>query len=214
MSENLSLDDFKFEFDKYYSSNDKSHGDLHILRVIGTAEIIMKSLSNNPRDYDYDIVLTACVLHDICRLTEVDDHALEGSILARNILEERKILKPYQIDKVCSAIETHRYSSKIKPTCIEGFILQDSDRMDSLGPVGITRAIEYSLNHGIPIFDPNIKPKQIYEGNSSTAINNIIEKQSKIKIDNFHFSKSKELAKEYSNFTKLFLKLYLKSYNK
>jgi len=211
MSNNLTIDDFKDLIKGGYSQD--GHRADHITNVYNYAIRIYNSISdpnhlNYPGvyiteynqfsiDVDRDVVVASSILHDICRATEIEDHAIEGAIWARDYLHASGILPDEaQREKVYGAILTHRYSRGLKATSIEGEILQDADRLDSLGSNGIIRCLSYSIKHNIPIHDKNIKPVNFYnsESKSTTAINHLIEKQLSIKPESFHFEFSRNIA--------------------
>ena len=211
MGRPLVFNNFKEIFDKYYDKVDNGHRGDHVKRVLKNAQRIAKTI----KDCDHDVVLVNCLFHDICRATEIDDHAVEGAVLARELLKDHHILTPDQIDNICDSIETHRFSRGKVARTIEGKILQDADRLDSIGPIGIVRTLQYSIKKGKPIYDQNIPPAEVYNKNTprTTAINHIIEKQMSIRIDTFNFPKSQIMAKEHISLTKKFVELYVDAMN-
>ena len=220
--------------EKFYSGKD--HRIDHVLRVLSNSikiyhgEIASGYVTTNFRRFHnneqtkYKIsspcineenkLMAASLLHDVCRSIEKIDHAEEGAILAREILEFNfgRFFNGNDIGEICEAIRTHRYSKKLKASSFIGAILQDADRLDSIGSLAITRCLEYSFHHNIPIYDPQIKPRDEYiseVGQNTTAINHLIEKNSKIKPESFNTNTAKGIAITDCNFVNLFINTYV-----
>ncbi len=102
-------------------------------------------ISENMKNVDLEVLKYASLLHDIARIEEDNDntgktdHALLGAEQAREILTKLGKNKDF-IDKVSSAIRTHRYRNGLIPETIEGKILYDADKLDVIGMIGICRS--------------------------------------------------------------------------
>jgi len=88
------------------------------------------------------LVLSAVLLHDIVSFPKSDKRSKNSSI--ESAKKAKTILKKYdftsdEITIVCDAISEHSFSQKKIPNTIEGKILQDADRLDALGAIGIAR---------------------------------------------------------------------------
>ncbi|MCU0847216.1 MAG: HD domain-containing protein [Spirochaetes bacterium] len=121
-----------------------SHGWDHVMRVLNIAERIAQTEAGS----DIFIVRVAAILHDIARKLEDSDggktcHAEAGSIMAREFLLECG-LDGGKTDRICSCILTHRFRDDRMPASIEGRIIFDADKLDSIGAVGIGRAFLFS----------------------------------------------------------------------
>jgi uncharacterized protein len=132
---------------------------------------------------DLEVVKAAALLHDIARAMEdegkIDDHATEGAKMAERILEEVNFPED-RIDNVIYCIETHRFKKSIVPESLEAKILQDADRLDMIGAIGIARVFARAGWSNIPMHDPSVVPKERYEGKSLTAINQDRNKRKKV----------------------------------
>ncbi len=119
------------------ANNDPAHDFEHVLRVYDNAEnICMKE------KVEKKLVLTATLLHDIVSFPKTDKRSKTSS--TKSAVKAKKILQKldYSIDEIkiiTDAIESHSFSKNKKPTTIEGKILQDADRLDALGAIGIAR---------------------------------------------------------------------------
>ncbi len=102
------------------------------------------------------VVLAACLLHDIVHLEKNDPRRAAASRLAaekaRTILAELGFAVD-RADAVAHAIEAHSYSAGIPPRTIEAKILQDADRIEALGALGIARLFYVAGRMGIRLFD-------------------------------------------------------------
>lgn len=187
------------------SHHDKSHVErvYHLAVRMATEE-----------NADLDVVRAAVLLHDIARAMEdegrIEDHATEGAKMARNILEEVNFPKE-KIDKVIHCIETHRFRKAVVPESLEAKILQDADRLDIIGAIGLARVFTRGGWSNLPMYDPSIPPKEEYDGKSLTAVNHIYEKILKVK-DTFNTETAKVIAKERHKFVLQFLERFLKEW--
>jgi uncharacterized protein len=117
--------------------NDPAHDFDHIMRVYKNAQQIIKKEKVNEK-----LVLSAVLLHDIVSFSKSDKRSKNSSI--ESAKKAKTILKKYdfaldEIIIVCDAISEHSFSQKKIPKTIEGKILQDADRLDALGAIGIAR---------------------------------------------------------------------------
>ncbi|MBX5326845.1 HD domain-containing protein [Candidatus Bathyarchaeota archaeon A05DMB-4] len=206
------LDDAFFETlrqrsEKFFrlSHHDKSH----VERVYNLALRIARE-----ENADVDVVKAAVLLHDIARAMEdegkIDDHAAEGAKMAREILDEIGFPKE-KIGEVIHCIEVHRFRKGMKAETLEAKILQDADRLDIIGAVGIARVFTRGGWSNIPIHDPAIKPKERYDGKSETSVNHIYEKILKVK-GTFNTETARRIAEERHEFVKTFLERLLKEW--
>lgn len=84
------------------------------------------------------------------------------------------------------------------PTSLEGKIVQDADRLEAIGAIGIARCFAYNGHKGNPIYDPMVKPKLFdsfnsYKKHSSSAINHFYEKLLLLK-DRMNTPQAKKIA--------------------
>jgi uncharacterized protein len=185
------------------------HSKSHVERVYNLAIRIARE-----ENADLDVVKAAALLHDIARALEdegkIEDHTVEGAKMARKVLEEVNFPKE-KVNNVIHCIEVHRFKKGIKAETLEAKILQDADRLDIIGAIGIARVFSRGGWENMPIHDPSIPPKKRYDGRSLTSVNHIYEKNLKVK-DTLNTATAKEIAKERHKFVKLFLERFLKEW--
>ncbi len=118
--------------------NDPAHDYDHIMRVYKNAEKLCKKENASKK-----LVLTAALLHDIVSYPKSDKRSKNSSIesakKAQSILKKHNF-SPEDISIISDAIKDHSYSRNKIPKTIEGKILQDADRLDAIGAIGIARA--------------------------------------------------------------------------
>ena len=139
------LDSIKNEIIKIMD-NDPAHDFDHIMRVYTNAKKIVKE-----EKADEKLVLSAVLLHDIVSYPKSSKRSKFSSIDSAK--KSKIILKKYgfsekEITIVSDAIKDHSFSQNKVPETLEGKILQDADRLDALGAIGIARvfATSGSLN--------------------------------------------------------------------
>jgi uncharacterized protein len=117
--------------------NDPAHDFEHIMRVFKNAQKICKNENVTEK-----LVLSAVLLHDIVSYPKSDKRSKSSSI--KSAKESKKILKKFnftqeEIQIISDAIRDHSFSRNKIPTTLEGKILQDADRLDAIGAIGIAR---------------------------------------------------------------------------
>jgi len=188
-----------------------SHHDWsHVERVYNMAVRIAKE-----EGADLDVVKAAVLLHDIARALEdegkIEDHAKESARMAKKILKEVNFPKE-KTTKAVHCIEAHRFRKGLKTESLEAKILQDADRLDIIGAIGLARVFTRGGWSNQPIYDLRIPPKKKYDGKSLTAVNHIYEKILKVK-DTINTKTAKRMAKERHTFVEQFLERLLKEWN-
>ncbi|MDA0756872.1 MAG: HD domain-containing protein [Crenarchaeota archaeon] len=130
-------------------NNDPAHDLEHIMRVYRNAEKICKTENGNKK-----LVLSAVLLHDIVKTKNRKDSAIKSAKLSEKILKENNFFDD-EIRIISDAIKEHSFSKGKIPSSIEGKILQDADRLDAIGAVGLARVFSFSGSNNRPFYDPN-----------------------------------------------------------
>lgn len=138
---------------KNWLHDDKAHDIAHLRRVWMSATHIMQ---DTPADAM--VVLTACYFHDIVNLPKNHPERHLASTYAAE--ETRRILQrdfpdfPVALtDRVAHAVQAHSFSACIVPQTLEAKIVQDADRLESLGAIGLARVFYTAGVLGRPLFD-------------------------------------------------------------
>lgn len=130
-------------------ARDASHDEAHVLRVWRAARRIQAAEGG-----DLEVVAAACILHD-CEQVEKSSprRSLASRLSARRAsgILEGIGWAPGRVEAACHAIEAHSYSARIEPLTLEARIVQDADRLDSLGMVGVARCLMTGERIGRPL---------------------------------------------------------------
>ena len=130
------LDSIKNEV-KEIMDNDSAHDFEHIMRVYKNAQKMCKKEKANEK-----LVLSAALLHDIVSYPKSDKRSKISSI--ESAKKSKTILKKYDFSEeeiiiISDAIRDHSFSQNKTPSTLEGKILQDADRLDAIGAIGLAR---------------------------------------------------------------------------
>ncbi|MBK1664646.1 hydrolase [Rhodospirillum rubrum] len=137
-------------------NGDRSHDLAHAKRVLRTALALADSVEDQGEGpVDRLVVTAAAYLHDIVAIEKNDPRRSLASRLsaakAREILRDLDFPAESQ-DGVAHAIEAHSFSAGIAPRSLEARILQDADRMESLGAIGLARTFYVAGRLGSALF--------------------------------------------------------------
>jgi len=118
--------------------DDGSHDLSHIQRVWRNAA----SIARTELGVDTELLLAAVILHDCVAVEKDSPLRSQASRLAAE--RSRELIRGYgwtpaRVDALAHAIATHSYSSGLRPETLEACILQDADRLDAIGAVGVAR---------------------------------------------------------------------------
>ena len=162
---------------EFFSKDSSGHDATHTIRVYQLATKIAKQ-----EKADILIVQLAALLHDVddIKLSPKTHSTKKNAV---DFMIENKV-KPEIIEKVCKIIDEVSFvgTDSVVPESTEGKCVQDADRLDAMGAIGIARTFAYGGSKGRRIHDPDIKPmtnrnKADYNQNhNSTSINHFYEK--------------------------------------
>ena len=192
------------KFENEYSGHDW----FHTLRVFKTATRIAEA-----EGADLVAVQLAALLHDVddrkLSPETYEDKANARSFLSANNVEESRICEICRIIGEVSFVGT----DSVVPSTLEGKCVQDADRLDAIGAVGIARAFAYGGNHNRLMYHPDIAPKlnmsmEEYIKSNSTTVNHFYEKLFKL-TDMMNTDTAKQIAKERDEYMKAFIAEFL-----
>lgn len=154
------------------------HDWYHNYRVWKTAIYIAKQ-----EGADLFVTELGALAHDIADFKFYGNDLQAGPRATRELLESYG-LDEYIIKRVCHIVENVSFkgiAEENKMKSLEGFCVQDADRLDSLGMMAWVRTIEFGASRGRPMYDPNILPVEnadfeAYKEAGKTSINHIYEK--------------------------------------
>ena len=131
--------------------NDPAHDFDHVMRVYNNAQKIVKKEKVNPK-----LVLSAVLLHDIVSYPKSSKRSKFSSIDSAK--KSKIILKKHGFSKeeiiiISNAIAEHSFAQNKVPQTLEGKILQDADRLDALGAIGIARVFATSGSLNRPFYN-------------------------------------------------------------
>ena len=193
-----------------FTGDSSGHDIFHTKRVHDMSVTIQKKEGG-----DINVIRLASLLHD------ADDRKLFNSV---NYQNARKIMSEHDIDsetqeKVVKIISQISFKGKdsVIPDTLEGKIVQDADRLDAIGAVGIGRAFAYGGKAGRKMYDPDESFKDgmsedEYFRNQGTTINHFYEKLLLLK-DMMNTSEGKRIAEHRHTFMENFLKEFYDEWN-
>jgi uncharacterized protein len=182
------------------------HDWFHIERVYKNALLIAQH-----EDCDIEIVKLGALLHDIADSKFNDGDETVGPRIAREFLVGQNVEKE-KIEHVVNIIENISFKGgnfEKKFTSIELEIVQDADRLDAIGAIGIARTFNYGGFKNRQLYNPNISPKmnmtkEEYKNSDSPTLNHFYEKLLLLK-DKMNTKTGKELAVNRHRFMENFL---------
>lgn len=132
-------------------TEDAAHDGLHLRRVVANARKLAVV-----EGADLAVVLPAAWLHDCVIVPKDSPERSMASRLAAQAASEFLRDAGYPVEHIPSirhAIEAHSFSARITPNTLEAHVVQDADRLDALGAVGIARTLMLGGMMGKPFYD-------------------------------------------------------------
>jgi uncharacterized protein len=147
---------------------DSAHDLSHIKRVVKNGIEIAKK-----ENAELNIVIPACWLHDCVNVEKTSKDRNKGSKLSadRAIEYLKEINYPEDfLDAIYHAIHAHSFSAKVETLTLEAMVVQDADRLDALGALGISRCLMYSASVNRQLYnveDPFAKNRLLDDSNNA-----------------------------------------------
>ncbi|MGB5319146.1 HD domain-containing protein [Eudoraea sp.] len=190
---------------------ESGHNWFHITRVRKNALLIAKK-----ENADVFIVELAALLHDIgdSKFHKGDESV--GPTMAQDFLESLKVKKE-TVEHIVKIIRYMSFKNSLEAKSdsfdsLEMKIVQDADRLDAIGAIGIARAFNYGGFKNREIYDPEISPnlkmdKEEYKNSSAPTINHFYEKLLLLK-DSMNTSFGKKMAQKRHKFMEEYLEQF------
>lgn len=196
------------------SADSSGHDWWHVHRVRQNALTIGRA-----EGADLFVVELASLLHDIADWKFHGGDESAGPAAARRWLESLHVA-PAVVEHVCDIVASLSFkgagvSSPMRS--LEGMVVQDADRLDAIGAIGIARAFAYGGHAGRALYDPEVPPVlhqsfAAYKSNRGPTINHFYEKLLLLK-DRMNTAAGRQLAGERHAFMEEFLQRFLAEWN-
>ncbi|HKI89138.1 MAG TPA: HD domain-containing protein [Draconibacterium sp.] len=193
-----------------FEKEDSGHDWWHIYRVRNMALEIAKQEGG-----DLFIIEMASLVHDL------DDWKLNHSGNNKTLpLLEKLGVDKQTIEKVLRLTEQVSFKGAGVPnkaTTLEAQIVQDADRLDAIGAIGIARTFAYGGSKGRLIYDPSVEPVEhidfdSYKSNTAPTLNHFYEKLLLLK-DRLNTRTARKIGEERHRFMEIFLEQFFVEWN-
>lgn len=190
------------------------HDWFHIERVWNNAKLI--AIGENVNLF---IVELGALLHDIADAKFHNGDETIGPQLARKFLESHLVDETviFQVEKIIENVSFKggNFNQQFKSKELE--VIQDADRLDAIGAIGIARAFNYGGFKNRLLYDPKIKPnlhqtKEEYKKNEAPTINHFYEKLLLLK-DKMNTETGKKIAAKRHQFMEIYLQQFYDEWN-
>lgn len=175
---------------------DSAHDREHIYRVLYAA----LDIAETEEQVDYDILIAACLLHDIGRQAQIENpklcHAEVGAEAAKSYLLSCGYEQDFA-EHVAECIRCHRFRKEQPPQSIEAKILFDADKLDVTGAMGVARTLLYGGRLSRPLYSL-LADGTVSDGTDDQTSSFFQEYKFKLErlYDRFFTKRGKELASQ------------------
>lgn len=189
------------------------HDWFHIERVWKTAKTIAQQ-----ENVDLQIVELGALLHDIADSKFHNGDEEVGPTKTRTFLTSL-LVDEATVDHVVNIVKNISYKGGNEKQAFhspELDVVQDADRLDALGAIGIARTFNYGGHKGFALHDPSIPPnlnmtKEEYKTNTAPTINHFYEKLLLLK-DRMNTETGKKMAEQRHQFMEVYLEQFYKEW--
>ena len=214
MQDNQLIDKIKQIVYAQFETDATGHDWYHIDRVYQMA-IHLQSKEGG----DLFLIQLGALLHDISDHKFNGGSATLGGETAYNLLIENGLDKEraFKVKLIVNQISYKGANVLDETNSIESKIVQDADRLDAIGAIGIARAFAYGGNKNRPIYDPSFPPIlhttfEEYKNAKSHTINHFYEKLLLL-TNKLHTSSAKEIGKHRHQYLEQFLNEFMSEWN-
>jgi uncharacterized protein len=182
-----------------------AHDFHHIMRVYKNAEMIGRCEGT-----DMEVLLPAALLHDLVVYPKGSSKSSRSSDESAHMAKKILLHHSYpqdQVEQICYCIRAHSYIKGLIPSSLEGRILQDADRLDALGAIGIARTFSVGGSENRTFYnsdDPFCRSNRNLDDKQWT-LDHFHTKLLKLEAT-MHTKTAKKVARERTKFMILFIR--------
>jgi uncharacterized protein len=183
----------------------------HVERVVRLARRIAEH-----EGADSYLCELAALLHDVADYKIAGDE--ETGLHRVSAWLDTSGVEPLVAEKVMQIIRTMSFAGGSQPPMLtlEGQVVQDADRLDAIGAIGVARAFAYGGSRGRSMYDPGEAPttyadKEAYRSSTSSTINHFYEKLLLLK-DRMQTGLARQLARERHQYLEEFLHEFMEEW--
>ena len=215
MTNNQLIETTKQFVKQQLSNAEGGHDWFHTLRVYNNAQLIAKN-----ENVDDLVVALGALLHDIADSKFHEGDETIGPRTAREFLFKHNV-DSVIIEHIVQIIENISFKKSLeegeKFNSPELKVIQDADRLDAIGAIGIARCFNYGGFKNRKLFDPSIKPnlnmtKEEYKNSNAPTINHFYEKLLLLK-DKMNTKTGKQIAEQRHKFMELYLNQFYEEWD-
>jgi len=190
---------------KALEGRDPAHDFQHVMRVYRNAELIGRR-----EGADMGVLLHAALLHDLVVYpkgsAKTTKSADDSADLAEKWLEDYGYPRE-RIDRITYCIRTHSYSKRLVPSTLEGKILQDADRLDALGAIGVARTFSVGGSENRLFYNPSdpFRESKRELNDREWTLDHFYKKLLRLK-KSMHTKTARELARDRAKFMEQFVR--------
>ena len=192
---------------KKFENESSGHDWWHLYRVWQ----LSKRIASKEKGANLVVVELGALLHDIADFKFHSNDLTAGPKAARKLLTKLSAQSSI-IDAVCHIVVNVSFKGAGEANqmqSLEGKIVQDADRLDAIGAIGVGRAFAYGGSLGRSMYNPDIKPRlhetfKKYAGSQSPTINHFHEKLLLLK-DRMNTETGKRMADRRHKFMEIYL---------
>ena len=199
-------DKYELKFEEFIKSEmteDPAHDINHVHRVVRTAKELCRLEGGR-----LEVVLPAAYLHDCFAFPKDHPERSKSSAMAADKEETFLVSVGYPaqyLNEIKHAIVAHSFSAAVEPSTIEAKIVQDADRLDALGAIGISRCLQVGVSLGTSLYhhvDPHAENRTLDD--KKYSLDHFHTKLFKL-TQQLHTRAAKEEAERRVRFMKLFI---------
>ncbi len=211
-SEKEILENVKSEIQNQFEGEATGHDWWHIVRVVNTAKQIAVEEGANSFIVELSALLHDVGDHKFYKEKDAAEKLISEMLDNAGVSEELK----NQVLEIVSNVSYKGANVETRPTSLEGKVVQDADRLDAIGAIGIARAFAYGGNKERLLYHPEQPPVmhndfEAYKNDKGHTINHFYEKLLLLK-DRMQTKSGKEMAEERHQYMEGYLKQFYKEW--